>query len=111
MRLLLKRFGAPVTTNAAAILYQHPPMAAANDILCVSIPELRLLLLRSEWRSCQCVAIKGGGEAMKEARRFFPPFPPHSFSLTPWDVCNHLSRCGTAHITLWLHTVHAYVCK
>lgn len=37
MPLLLKRLGAPVTTNATAILYQHPAEAAANDILCVSV--------------------------------------------------------------------------
>lgn len=72
MLLLLKRFGAPVTANATAILYQqHPTVAVSNDILCASI--LVLCLLDAEWRSCHVLASKAGADAMKAAAGSFPP--------------------------------------
>lgn len=37
-----------------------------------------------------CVAIKGGGEAVKAAAS---SYPPPQFSLTPWDVWSHFCVC------------------
>jgi len=102
----LKRFGAPVTTNAAAILHQPPAVAAANDILCVSI-----LVLRSLVSSSSSSGLNGGfvmcchQRRRRKQRQAAPPHPSLVFlahSLSPRGMFDETSVCvrvsGRQHI-------------
>lgn len=116
MLLLFKRFGAPVTNIASAILYQHPAGATANDILCLSI------LVPCFLSSSSSSALNGGVvmccHQRRSSSRQLPPFlltlslsPPGMLESTSVGVCLCMCVWETAYIRPWLKNAYANACK
>lgn len=95
MPLFFQRFEVTVTSNAPAILYQHPAMAA-NDILCVSILVLCLPVSSSFGLNgglvicCHQRAMCGCESSSKQLPLFSPP------------ILSPTRRCSESHLPMYM---------